>query len=204
MRSNPGPFEPFVYLLQTPAMFRIVGLGGLALFSILALLIAGEHGAGAALFGLLLMGVLWFEASTNICRRCRFYGTWHCLGQGMLVSKLFSRNDTKLGESGTMLHSALLAAFFAYGLFWLWHEPMLGFIFSLHLDVSCGHAVLPDFFGGQLPSGHLQAAQLGTKMVQGTAGVHQRAERHVPANARKTIKISEFHGIPPPNGGTTS
>jgi hypothetical protein len=29
------------------------------------------------------------------------------------------------------------------------------------------------------------------------AGVNQGAERHVAANARKTIEISEFHGMPP-------
>src|ERR1035441_1198506 len=87
MRLNPGPFEPFVYILQTPIMFRVVGLGGLILFTIVALSIASEHSAGAAIFGLALMGALWFEASSNICRRCRFYGTWHCLGQGMLRSE---------------------------------------------------------------------------------------------------------------------
>ena len=50
MRRNPGPFEPFIYLLQTPAMFRVVGLGGLILFSIFALSIASGHSAGAAIF----------------------------------------------------------------------------------------------------------------------------------------------------------
>src|SRR5258708_38495983 len=90
MRLNPGPFEPFVYLLQTPAVFRVVGLGGFVLFSIIALSIAGEHSAGAAIFGLVLMSALWYEASTNICRRCRFYGSWHFPGQGGVASRLFS------------------------------------------------------------------------------------------------------------------
>jgi hypothetical protein len=146
MRLNPGPFEPFVYILQTPIVFRIVGLGGFVLFSILALSIAGEHGAGAVILGLVLMGALWYEASTNICRRCRFYGTWHCLGQGMLVSRLFSRIDERLGQSGTMLHAALLAAFFTYELFWLWHEPMLGFIFTLWLPIALITATAPAGF----------------------------------------------------------
>src|SRR3984957_14460676 len=131
MRLNPGPFEPFVYLLQTPLVFRVVGLGGFVLFSILALAIAGEHSAGAALLGLMLMGALWYETSTNICRRCRFYGTWHCLGQGMAVSKLFSRIDSGVGDSGALLHVLLQVAFFLYGLFWMWHSPQLGFIFTL-------------------------------------------------------------------------
>jgi hypothetical protein len=146
MRLNPGPFEPFVYLLQTPAVFRVVGLGGFVLFSIIALSIAGEHRAGAAIFGLVLMGALWYEASTNICRRCRFYGTWHCLGQGMLVSRMFPRIDDRLGESGTILHGALLTAFFAYGLFWLWHEPVLGFIFTLWVPIALVTATAPAGF----------------------------------------------------------
>jgi hypothetical protein len=146
MRPNPGPFEPFVYLLQTPTVFRVVGLGGLVVFSIAALWIASGHSAGAVIFGLVLMGALWFETSTNVCRRCRFYGTWHCLGQGMLASKLFSRVDTKLGETGTMLHGALLAAYLMYGLFWLWHEPMLGFIFTLWIPIALITATSPAGF----------------------------------------------------------
>jgi len=146
MRLNPGPFEPFVSILQTPAMFRVVGLGGLVLFSIVALSIASGHSAGAAISGLALMGALWFEASSNVCRRCRFYATWHCLGQGMLVSKLFSRIDERLGEWGTMLHSALLAAYLIYGLFWLWHAPMLGFIFTLWVPIALVTASAPAGF----------------------------------------------------------
>lgn len=146
MRLNPGPFEPLVYLLQTPVMFRVVGLGGLVLFSILAFSIAAEHSTGAAIFGLVLMGALWFESSTDVCRRCRFYGTWHCLGQGMLVSKLFSRIDTRLGETRTMLHGGLLGAYLIYGLFWLWHEPMLGFIFTLWVPIALITATSPTGF----------------------------------------------------------
>jgi Na+/melibiose symporter-like transporter len=92
------------------------------------------------------MGALWYEASTNICRRCRFYGTWHCLGQGMLVSRMFPRIDDRLGESGTILHGALLTAFFAYGLFWLWHEPVLGFIFTLWVPIALVTATAPAGF----------------------------------------------------------
>lgn len=146
MRRNPGPFEPFIYILQTPIMFRVVGLGGLLLFTIIVLSIAFEHSAGAAVFGLALMGALWFEASANVCRRCRFYGTWHCLGQGMLASKLFSRIDERLGEPGTMLHGALLAAYLIYGLFWLWHAPMLGFIFTLWVPIALVTATAPAGF----------------------------------------------------------
>ncbi len=66
MRRNPGPFEPFIYVLQTPIVFRVVGIGGLLVFTIAALSIASEHSAGAAIFGLGLMGALWFEASANM------------------------------------------------------------------------------------------------------------------------------------------
>jgi len=59
MRFNPGPFEPVVYLLQKPAMFRAIGLGGLLLFTMLAFSIAGSHGgAGALMLGLVLLGAL--------------------------------------------------------------------------------------------------------------------------------------------------
>ncbi|MGC2444858.1 hypothetical protein, partial [Candidatus Binatus sp.] len=146
LRFNPGPFEPFVYLLQTPVMFRVVGLGGLVLFSILAFSIAGAHGVAAVVFGLVLIGALWYETSANVCRRCRFYGKWHCLGQGMLASKLFSPIDERLGESGTMLHGAILAAYLIYGLFWLWHEPMIGFIFTLWIPIALITATTPAGF----------------------------------------------------------
>ena len=154
MRFNPGPFEPFVYVLQTPLMFRVVGLGGLALFTILAITIAGEHSGGAAMLGVVLLVALWYEASANICRRCRFYGTWHCLGQGMMVSKLFSRIETGVGEAGAMMHAALLTAFFIYGLFWIWHLPMLGFIFTLWLPIALVTATSPAGFSwrAQKPS----------------------------------------------------
>ena len=149
MRRNPGPFEPFIYILQTPIVFRVVGIGGLLAFTIAALSIASEHSAGAAIFGLALMGAVWFEASANVCRRCRFYATWHCIGQGMLASKLFSRIDEPLGKPGTMIHGALLAADLVYGLFWLWHSPMLGLIFTLWVPIALVSATSPAGFSWQ-------------------------------------------------------
>ncbi|WP_331584198.1 hypothetical protein [Candidatus Binatus sp.] len=62
------------------------------------------------------------------------------------MSKLFSRIDERLGESGTMLHGVLLAAYFTYGLFWLWHEPMLGFIFTLWVPIALITATAPAGF----------------------------------------------------------
>jgi len=76
-------------------------------------------------------------------------------------------------------------------------RAMLLLVFGVDLDVGGGHAVLPDFFGGEFPAGDLQAAQFGAEEFHAAAGVHQGAKRHVTANARKTIKISEFHGMPP-------
>jgi hypothetical protein len=146
MRINPGPFEPVVYLLQTPAIFRVVGLGGFVMFTILALTIAGEHGIGAAMPGLLILGALWFETSANVCRRCRFYGTWHCMGQGMLVSRLFSRIESGVSEPGARLHFALAAILILYEMFWLWHSPMLGFLFTLWLPLAIITATSPAGF----------------------------------------------------------
>jgi len=74
---------------------------------------------------------------------------------------------------------------------------MLLLVFSLDLDIGGGHAVFPNFFGGELPSGDLQATEFGAEAFQVAPGVNQGAERHVAANARKTVEISEFHGMPP-------
>jgi hypothetical protein len=136
MRSNPGPFEPFIYLLQTRASYRILGLGGLAILSILAFSIAAAHGAPAVLLGLILLGALWYESSANICRRCRFYGTWHCLGQGMIVARLYSRIGSGVSEGGVILHAAAAAAYALWLMFWLWHHPMLGVLATLWLPLA--------------------------------------------------------------------
>src|SRR5260370_27512586 len=76
-------------------------------------------------------------------------------------------------------------------------RAMLLLVFGVDLEVGGGHAVLPDFFGAEFPAGDLQAAQFGAEEFHAAAGVHQGAKRHVTANTRKTIKISEFHGMPP-------
>ena len=60
-RRNPGPFEPIVYIIRTPAFFRIVGIGGLLLFTIVFLGKAAAHSAGAFIFGLALLAALWSE-----------------------------------------------------------------------------------------------------------------------------------------------
>jgi hypothetical protein len=146
MRPNPGPFEPFFYLLQTRISFRVLGLLGLALFTIVFLRIAGAYGAGYAIVGVLLLGALWYESTVNVCRRCRFYGTWHCLGQGMLAARLFPRIESKLGEPGVMLHATVAAVYVAYGLFWIWHRPGLGLLFTLWLPLAFISATSPSGF----------------------------------------------------------
>ena len=70
-------------------------------------------------------------------------------------------------------------------------------LLGLDLDVGGGHAVFPDFFGGELPPRDLQAAESGAEVFHVAAGVNQGTERHVAANTRKTIEIGEFHGMPP-------
>ncbi len=146
MRPNPGPFEPFIYLLQTPISFRIFGVGGFALFTIFALSRAATHSASALALGLALLGALWIESTVNICRRCRFYGTLHCLGQGMLTARLLPRIDRAVSEPGVMLHAALVAVYIVYGLFWLWHSRLLGFAFTLWLPVAFISATTPAGF----------------------------------------------------------
>jgi hypothetical protein len=134
-RLNPGIFEPLVYLIQKPQAFRLIGLGGLALFSVLMLSEAFSHGAGYGFAGLLLLGALWLESSLTACRRCRHYGTWFCLGQGMLVSKIFPRVESGASELQYQAHLATLGVYLLYGLFWLWHVPALGFIFTLWIPL---------------------------------------------------------------------
>src|SRR5271155_1608248 len=83
-RRNPGPFEPIIYVIQTPTFFRIVGIGGLILFTLVFLAKAAHHSAGGFVVGVLLLVALWTESSLTVCRRCRHFGTWHCGGQAKL------------------------------------------------------------------------------------------------------------------------
>jgi hypothetical protein len=145
-RLNPGVFEPLVYLLQKPQSFRLIGLGGLAIFSVLMLFQAFIHGPRYGLAGLLLLAALWLESSLTTCRRCRYYGTWHCLGQGMLVSKIFPHVEGGAGELQYQAHLALLGAYLLYGLFWLWHVPALGLIFTLWVPLLLISADAPNGF----------------------------------------------------------
>ncbi len=69
---------------------------------------------------------------------------------------------------------------------------MLGLAFSCNADERGGHAVFPDFFGGDGPAGNLQAFQTRTQQGQVTTGVDECAERHVSADPAKTVKIGKF------------
>jgi hypothetical protein len=146
MRANPGPFEPFIYLLQTPIMYRVVGIGGFILFTITFFAIAADHSDRALLWGVILLGAFWVESSASICRRCRFYGTWHCLGQGRLVSVIFPPIRGGIGEFGVMRHAAFAAVYILYGLFWLWHQPLAGFLFTLWVPAAFITATTPAGF----------------------------------------------------------
>jgi hypothetical protein len=134
-RRNPGPFEPILYLIQTPSFFRIVGLGGLLLFILVALGKAAAHGAGAFTLGLVLLAALWIESSLTVCRRCRHFGTWHCAGQGILAARLFAPRPPGLALARVMLHFAMVAIFLLYGLFWVWHGIATGILFTLWLPL---------------------------------------------------------------------
>ncbi len=145
-RLNPGIFEPLVYLIQKPRSFRLVGLGGLLLFSIVMLSEAFGHGVRYGLAGLVLLAALWVESSLTACRRCRYYGTWHCLGQGMLAAKVFPRIGIGAGEALFQLHIATLGIYLFYGLFWIWHTPILGIIFTLWVPLLLISAQAPNGF----------------------------------------------------------
>jgi hypothetical protein len=149
-RLNPGIFEPLVYLLQKPESFRLIGLGGLALFSVLMLYQAFAHGAGYGVLGLLLLGALWLESSLTACRRCRHYGTWHCLGQGMLVSRIFARRSDNAGDFQYHAHLGMLGLYLLYGLFWLWHAPLLGFLFTIWVPMLLVSANAPNGFSWRM------------------------------------------------------
>jgi hypothetical protein len=157
-RLNPGPFEPVVYVLQTPLAFRVLGVGGLALFTLSFLTIAARHGAGYAMVGLVLLGAFWFESSITVCRRCRFYGTWHCGGQGMLVAKLFAARPRGIPDARLYLHAALVIGLVMYGLFWIWHSPMLGTLFTLWLPLAVLSAIAPNGFSWRHPPAQPKAA----------------------------------------------
>src|SRR5258708_9278163 len=70
-------------------------------------------------------------------------------------------------------------------------------VFSCNADKRGGHAVFPDFFGGDGPAWNLQALQAGAQECQVTTGVYDGAERHVAADTAKTVKIRKFHEFRP-------
>jgi hypothetical protein len=106
MRINPGPFEPFVYLLQTRRSFRIIGIGGLILFTILFFAIAWPHGASYVIVGIILLAA-------------------------MLFARTLGRTGAAVGASETTLDAVLVAIYILYGLIWMWHRPALGVVFTL-------------------------------------------------------------------------
>jgi hypothetical protein len=130
-RKNPGPFEPIIYVIQTPAFFRIVGMGGLVLFTIVFLGKAAAHSAGAFLLGIVLLAALWLESSSTACRRCRHFGTWHCGGQAKLVARFFTPLPPGISQPRALMHFALIGIFLIYGLFWTWHGVFSGIVFTL-------------------------------------------------------------------------
>jgi hypothetical protein len=157
-RKNPGPFEPIVYLIQTPAFFRIVGIGGLVLFTIVFLGKAAAHSAGAFAIGLALLAAMWIESSLVVCRRCCHFGTWHCGGQAKIVARFFTPLPPGIGEPRTMLHFGLLALYLIYGLFWTWHGVATGILFTLWVALFVMSAIPANGFSWKAPSRPSQAA----------------------------------------------
>jgi hypothetical protein len=157
-RINPGPFEPFIYFAQTRPFYRLVGVGGFALFTILALREAVLHGALPFLLLAGLFAANWLDMSLTMCRRCRRYATWHCGGQAIIVSKLFAPRPPGVSGARMTLHLMLTAAFLLYALFWLWHSIALGVIFTLWLPLAAVSAIAPGGFSWRKSSGPLSKA----------------------------------------------
>ncbi|HVB82391.1 MAG TPA: hypothetical protein VNE82_20885 [Candidatus Binataceae bacterium] len=152
-RINPGPFEPFIYFAQTRPFYRLVAVGGFALFTILALREAALYGGALAFFVLAGMFVAnWLDMSLAMCRRCRHYATWHCGGQAVIVSKLaavsklFAPRTPGVSDARATFHLILTAVFLLYGLFWLWHSIALGIIFTLWVPLAAISAIAPGGF----------------------------------------------------------
>jgi hypothetical protein len=145
-RRNPGPFEPILYLIQTPSFFRVVGIGGLVLFTILFLGKAAAHSAGAFIFGLAMLAALWLESTMTACRRCRHFDTWHCAGQGIIAARLFTRLPSGVGQPRVLLHFGLVALYLIYGLFWMWHGAATGILFTIWAVLFVMSAIPADGF----------------------------------------------------------
>jgi hypothetical protein len=152
-RINPGPFEPFIYFVQTRQFYRLVAVGGFVLFTALALREAALDGGALPFFVLLGLFVAnWLDMSLALCRRCRHYATWHCRGQAVLVAKLsavsrlFARKPAGVSAARVVLHLILTAGFLLYGLYWLWHSIALGVIFTLWVPLAALSAVAPGGF----------------------------------------------------------
>jgi hypothetical protein len=159
-RRNPGPFEPIGYITRTPAFFRIVGLGGLVLFTIIFLDKAAAHSAGAFIVGLALLAALWIESTLTVCRRCRHFGTWHCAGQAIIAARLFTPLPPGIGQPRVMLHFGLAAIYLIYGLFWIWHGHGIaaGTLFTLWAALFVMSAIPPDGFSWKSAPRSSQAA----------------------------------------------
>jgi hypothetical protein len=91
-------------------------------------------------WGAVLLG-WWFEASLTVCRRCRHYGTWHCAGQGMIVSKVFSKRPAGLPLWRVVAHFAADAVAFFYPQYWLvtqlgWGYALASWLYLVFLVVA--------------------------------------------------------------------
>lgn len=71
-------------------------------------------------------GIWWLEASLTVCRRCKHYGTWHCAGQGMLVSKVFSKKPAGLPKWRIVAHFVTDAVAFFFPQYWIITQLGLG------------------------------------------------------------------------------
>jgi hypothetical protein len=67
-----------------------------------------------------ILAVWWFEAASTVCVRCRHYGTWHCAGMGMLVSKVMRRRPPGVPRWRVIFHFSVDAVAFFFPIPWIY------------------------------------------------------------------------------------
>lgn len=112
-------------LWLAPKTFRLL-LSSFPLYAIIAVISLWERGIFPLLAWVGIIVAWWFEASLTVCRRCRHYGTWHCAGQGMLVSKVFSRRPPGLPRWRIVAHFLADAVVFFFPQPWIYWRFGLG------------------------------------------------------------------------------
>jgi hypothetical protein len=144
---NPGPFEPFIYFVQTRPFYRLVALGGFVLFTTLALREAALNGGAVPCF--VLAGPVRGQLARYEPRDVppvpalpdlALRGTGG-FGLQALRPQAAGR-ERRARDASSDTHRRLPF----YGLFWLWHSIALGVIFTPWVPLAAVSAVAPGGF----------------------------------------------------------